>query len=65
MDSSPITQGAANSFLPKKESRTDMDRDVVVVEVVARRVRRSKAVEEEEVVKALVEPRTDAKTSSE
>ena len=62
MDSSPITQGAANSFLPKKESRTDMDR--VVVEV-ARRVRRSKAEEEEEVVKALVEPRTDAKTSSE
>ena len=65
MDSSPITQGAANSFLPKKESRTDMDRLVEVVEVVARRVRRSKAEEEEEVVKALVEPRTDAKTSSE
>ena len=61
MDSSPMTQGAANSFLPKKESRTDMERDVVV----AMRVRRRAAEEEEEVVKALVEPRTDAKTSSE
>ena len=61
MDSSPITHGGANSFLPKKESRTDMDRVVVV----AMSVRRRAAVEEEVVVKALVEPRTDAKTSSE
>ena len=64
MDSSPMMQGAANSFLPKKESRTDMERLVVVVgEVVAIRVRR-RAVEEEE-VKALAEPRADAKSSRE
>lgn len=64
MDSSPMMQGAANSFLPKKESRTDMERLVVVGEVVAIRVRR-RAVEEEEEVKALAEPRADAKSSRE
>ena len=30
MDSSPMTQGGANCFLGKKESRTDMGRAVVV-----------------------------------
>ena len=31
MDSSPITHGASNFLAPKKESRTDMLRVVVVV----------------------------------
>lgn len=60
MDSSPMTQGAANSFLPKKASRTDMERDV---EVGARMLRVV------EVVKALAvdddEPRVEAKRSRE
>lgn len=33
MDSSPITQGASNFLAPKKESRTDMLRVVVVVDL--------------------------------
>lgn len=57
MDSSPITQGAANSLAPKKESRTDMLERVVVVVAVERRALNVVA----EGVKALAdEPRVDA-----
>ena len=68
MDSSPITHGAANSFLGKKESSTDIDRAVDEGEAVAKMFLRSAAEEEMEVVeKALVvEPRVvDAKSSKE
>eukprot|EP00984_Skeletonema_dohrnii_P034192 scaffold33495_cov105-Skeletonema_dohrnii-CCMP3373.AAC.1 len=61
MDSSPMTQGAANSFLPKKASRTDMERVVVVAEVGAMAMVRRRAVEVAGEVKALAEPRADAR----
>jgi len=64
MDSSPMTQGAANSFLPKNESRTDMERVVLVVEVGAVAMVRRRALEDE-VEKALAEPRVEARTSRE
>lgn len=68
MDSSPMTQGAAYSFLPKKESRTDMERAVVLVVVeedgAVAMVRRMRALEEEE-EKALAEPRVEARRSRE
>mmetsp|Transcript_18031 Transcript_18031/g.30568 ORF Transcript_18031/g.30568 Transcript_18031/m.30568 type:complete len:83 (+) Transcript_18031:445-693(+) len=59
MDSSPMTQGAANSFLPKKASRTDMERVVVAVVVGAMAMVRRRAVEVAGEVKALAEPRAD------
>ena len=71
MDSSPITHGAANCFLGKKESRTDIDRAVVDEEegvvTVAKMFLRSAAEEIEVEEKALaVEPRVvDAKSSKE
>jgi hypothetical protein len=69
MDSSPITHGAANSFLGKKASRTDIDRAVYddEGEAVAKMFLRSAAEEMEVVEKALVvEPRVvDAKSSKE
>jgi hypothetical protein len=69
MDSSPITHGAANSFLGKKESRTDIDRavDEEGVVTVAKMFLRSEAEEMEVEEKALaVEPRVvDAKSSKE
>ncbi len=73
MVSSPITHGAANSFLGKKESRTDIDRAVVDddddegVVTVAKMFLRSAAEEMEVEEKALaVEPRVvDAKSSKE
>ena len=58
MDSSPMTQGEANSFLPKKASRTDMERVVAVVVGAMAMVRR-RAVEVAGEVKALAEPRAD------
>ncbi len=58
-----MTQGAANSFLPKKESRTDMER-VVVVEVGAVAMVRRRALEDE-VENALAEPRVEARRSRE
>mmetsp|Transcript_28747 Transcript_28747/g.57894 ORF Transcript_28747/g.57894 Transcript_28747/m.57894 type:complete len:80 (+) Transcript_28747:600-839(+) len=63
MDSSPMTQGEANSFLPKKASRTDMERVVVVVGAMA--MVRRRAVEVAGEVKALAEPRADARRSRE
>ena len=61
-----MTQGAANSFLPKKASRTDMERVVVVVaEVGAMAMVRRRAVEVAGEVKALAEPRADARRSRE
>jgi hypothetical protein len=67
MVSSPITHGAANSFLGKKESRTDIDRAVDEGETVAKMFLRSEAEEMEVEEKALaVEPRVvDAKRSKE
>ena len=72
MDSSPITHGAANRFLGKKESRTDIDRAVVDedgegVVTVAKMFLRSAAEEMEVEEKALaVEPSVvDAKRSKE
>ena len=68
MVSSPITHGAANSFLGKKESRTDIDRAVDGEgEAVAKMFLRSAAEEMEVEEKALaVEPRVvDAKRSKE
>ena len=70
MVSSPITHGAANSFLGKKESSTDIDRAVVVVDegvAVAKMFLRNAAEEMEVDEKALaVEPRVvDAKSSKE
>ena len=68
MDSSPITHGAANSFLGKKESRTDIDRAVDEEgEAVAKMFLRNAAEEMEVEEKALaVEPRVvDAKSSKE
>mmetsp|Transcript_18216 Transcript_18216/g.30772 ORF Transcript_18216/g.30772 Transcript_18216/m.30772 type:complete len:84 (-) Transcript_18216:44-295(-) len=59
MDSSPMTQGEANSFLPKKASRTDMERVVVAVVVGAMAMVRRRAVEVAGEVKALAEPRAD------
>jgi len=66
MDSSPMTHGAANSFLPKNESRTDMERVVLVVVLVVGAVAmvRRRALEDE-VEKALAEPRVEARTSRE
>jgi len=54
-----MTQGEANSFLPKKASRTDMERVVVVVVVGAMAMVRRSAVEVAGEVKALAEPRAD------
>jgi len=54
-----MTQGEANSFLPKKASRTDMERVVVVVVVGAMAMVRRRAVEVAGEVKALAEPRAD------
>jgi len=60
-----MTQGEANSFLPKKASRTDMERVVVVVVVGAMAMVRRRAVEVAGEVKALAEPRADARRSRE
>lgn len=72
MDSSPITHGAANSFLGKKESSTDIDRAVVddeegVVTAVAMFLRKAaEEIEVEEKALAVLEPRVvDAKSSKE
>ena len=54
-----MTQGEANSFLPKKASRTDMERVVVAVVVGAMAMVRRRAVEVAGEVKALAEPRAD------
>ena len=70
MDSSPITHGAAKSFLGKKESSTDIDRAVVDAEgvVTAAAMFLRSAAEEavEEKALAVLEPRVvDAKSSKE
>lgn len=72
MDSSPITHGAANSFLGKKESSTDIDRAVVddvegVVTAAAMFLRSAaEEIEVEEKALAVLEPRVvDAKRSKE
>ena len=72
MDSSPITHGAANSFLGKKESSTDIDLAVVddvegVVTAVAMFLRSAaEEIEVEEKALAVLEPRVvDAKSSKE
>ena len=64
MDSSPITQGASNFLAPKKESRTDMLRVVVVVVVDLTMVlpEEVEKADTNEVAGALVEERAaDAK----
>lgn len=68
MDSSPMTQGAANCFFPKNESRTDMGRAVVAFAfaVVGAVLPRAAVEDEEEKAVAVdVELRVETNSSKE